>query len=176
MHDISIAILSITEGYEGSQIAERWLRPVDVTSTSSGSGSSIADSAPLTLRSFSGLFVITGCVSASMLLISITRSVYAKYTRLRCSESQGAGGNNGGSVRLGELSAAQNDTGNDSSVPDDQGLHEVRYNDSQSADGSTGVQEAGSMHDGMSDGRVPEVSVQIEMISTPTSQGVGRVL
>uniref|UniRef100_A0A0Q3V9E5 Ionotropic glutamate receptor C-terminal domain-containing protein n=1 Tax=Setaria italica TaxID=4555 RepID=A0A0Q3V9E5_SETIT len=145
-----------------ARIEQEWLgSPAQLK----GDSSSIADSAPLTLRSFSGLFVITGSISASVTVISIARSVYAKCFRARGHVSQDG---NGGSVRHGEFSALQNDRGN-GFVPDER-LHEIRGNNSQQcAPGSgrsTGDEEAGPMQDSMPNGSVPEVSIQIEMSDT----------
>ncbi|XP_072149244.1 glutamate receptor 2.8-like [Setaria viridis] len=170
MYDLSVAILNLTGGNESARIEQEWLgSPAQLK----GDSSSIADSAPLTLRSFSGLFVITGSISASVTVISIARSVYAKCFRARGHVSQDG---NGGSVRHGEFSALQNDRGN-GFVPDER-LHEIRGNNSQQcAPGSgrsTGDEEAGPMQDSMPNGSVPEVSIQIEM--SDTGQGVGRGL
>ncbi|RLN12722.1 hypothetical protein C2845_PM09G05300 [Panicum miliaceum] len=134
-----------------------------------GDGTPIADSTPLTLRIFSGLFVITGSVSASMTVISIARSVYAKYFRVGGSASQGENG--GGSVRHGEFRAPQHDTGN-GFVPDQRLHHEVRDNSSQGAPGSGGSTGDGPVQGSMPNGSVPEVCIQIQM--SDTGQGVGR--
>jgi hypothetical protein len=83
VHNLSIAILDLTQGNEVSEIEERWLGRA-----STGDDSLVADSAPLTLRSFSGLFVITGCVSTLMLLIRVARLVYTRYTSIRGSGLQ----------------------------------------------------------------------------------------
>jgi hypothetical protein len=132
-------------------------------STNNGS-SSAAGSAPLTLRSFSGLFVVTGCISALMLLISVTRSAYAAYTRVRGSESQ---------------STPQNDAANGSVVPE-QPVQEVTDNNSQGAHVISAIsrdEEAGGViQDSISNAAepAPDVYVQIEM--TSTSNGVGGAL
>ncbi|TVU12255.1 hypothetical protein EJB05_45890, partial [Eragrostis curvula] len=102
VHNLSVAILSLTAGNEGLRIEHEWLGKA---TPSTADGSPIADSTALTLRSFSGLFVITGCVSTLMLLIRISRFVYAKYarvTRVRGSGLQGAD-EHGGNTRLGNL-------------------------------------------------------------------------
>ena len=170
MHDLSIAILNLTAGKESARIEQEWLGSA---AQLKGDNSPIADSTPLTLRSFSGLFVITGSVSASMTVISIARSVYAKYSRVRGSVPQDE---NGGSVRHGESRALQNDTGN--GFMPDQLLHlEVRDSSSQNAHGSggsTGDEEAGPVQGSMPNGSVPEVRIPIEM--SDTGHGVGRGL
>ncbi|CAN6178994.1 unnamed protein product [Urochloa humidicola] len=172
VHNLSVAILNLTGGNESTRIEQEWLGSAAVLK---GDSSPIDDSAPLTLRSFSGLFVITGSVSAAMTVISISRSVYAKYFRVRGSESQGAD-RNGGVAHLGEFSALQNDTGSGS--VDGQRLQEVRDNDSQVSHGngrSTDVEgAAGPMQGSMSNGSVPVVLVQIEMSND--SQDVGGAL
>ena len=173
MHNLSIAILNLTAGNESARIEQEWLGSGSAAQLKSDN-SPIADSKPLTLRSFSGLFVITGSVSASMTVIGIARSVYAKYFRVRGSASQDE---NGGSVRHGEFRALQNDTGN--GFMPDQLLHlEVRDSSSQNAHGSggstTGDEEAGPVQGSMPNGSVPEVRIQIEM--SDTGHGVGRGL
>ncbi|XBH98188.1 hypothetical protein VPH35_127737 [Triticum aestivum] len=80
VRNISTAILNLEGGDEGSQIEEKWF---GTTSPSMGVGAVLdADSAPLTLQNFSGLFVITGSISTLMLLISIVRLVYARCIKL----------------------------------------------------------------------------------------------
>ncbi|CAN6202247.1 unnamed protein product [Urochloa humidicola] len=170
VHNLSVAILNLTGGNESARIEQEWLGSATVLK---GDSSPIDDSVPLTLRSFSGLVVITGSVSAAMTVISISRSVYAKYFRVRGSESQGAD-RNGGVAH--QFRALQNDTGNDS--VDGQRLQEVRDNDSQVSHGngrSTDDEGAsGPMQNSMSNGSVPGVLVQIEMSNS--SQGVGSAL
>lgn len=78
MHNISTAILNITEGNEGSQIEEKWLGNAATPPTVSDKPST-----PLTLQSFSGLFLTSGFISSLMLLISITRQAHARWTELR---------------------------------------------------------------------------------------------
>ncbi|CAN6164802.1 unnamed protein product [Urochloa humidicola] len=172
VHNLSVAILNLTGGNESTRIEQEWLGSAAVLK---GDSSPIDDSAPLTLRSFSGLFVITGSVSAAMTVISISRSVYAKYFRVRGSESQGTD-RNGGVAHLGEFSALQNDTGNGS--VDGQRLQEVRDNDSQVSHEngrSTDDERAiGPMQGSMSNGSVPGVLIQIEMSNS--SQGVGSAV
>ncbi|OEL23846.1 Glutamate receptor 2.6 [Dichanthelium oligosanthes] len=171
VHNLSVAILNLTGGNESSRIEQEWLGSAALLK---GDSSPIADSAPLTLRSFSGLFVITGCVSGSMAIISIAKLVYAKYFGVRASETHSAD-RNGECGHLGEFSALQNNMGN--GYVHDQRIQEARDNDSQVSHGngrSTDDEEAGPMQDSMSNGSVPEVFVQIEMSNT--SQGVDRAL
>ncbi|KAJ1258367.1 hypothetical protein BS78_10G069900 [Paspalum vaginatum] len=150
--------------------------------TSTSNGGSASGPAPLTLQSFSGLFVLTGVISALMLLISVTKSVYARYyTRVRGSESQGATANgDGGSVGPpGEFSAAQDDTSNGSVPHQDQCPQVLMDNNDDPQDAndliSAGDVEAGPIQDRrMDNGSLHEVSVQIEMAGT--GHGAGRVL
>ncbi|CAN6214743.1 unnamed protein product [Urochloa humidicola] len=173
LHNLSVAILNLTGGNESARIEQEWFGSASVLQ---GDSSPIDDSTPLTLRSFSGLFVITGSVSAAMTVISISRSVYGKYFRVRGSESQGAD-RNGGVAHHGEFSALQNDTGSGS--VDGQRLQEVRDNDSQVSHGNGRSTDdegaAGQLQGSMSNGSVPVVLVQIEM-SNSNNQGVGDVL
>ena len=163
-HNLSAAILALTQGNEVSEIEERWLGRVAL---STDDNSPAADSAPLTLRSFSGLFVITGCVSTLMLLIRIARLVYARYTRIRGSGLQNSDAEDG-SGSLGESSELQDGMGY-GSVPD-QGHNEDRSEHSVQAHGNNtrvGTAEPCQSHNGS----VPADSIQIEMSST--GQGVG---
>jgi hypothetical protein len=99
-----------------------------------------------------------------MLLISLTRSAYAAYTRVRGSESR---------------STPQNDAANGSVVPE-QPVQGVRDNDSQGAHVSSAIsrdeEAAGAVRDSISNASepAPDVYVQIEM--TSTSNGVGGAL
>ena len=90
VHKLSIAILDLEAGGEGSRIKRNWFGTDSVPLTFE-SFSSLMDankvpnteSKPLTVQSFSGLFVITGSISTLMLLISIMRLIHAKCTELR---------------------------------------------------------------------------------------------
>nr|CAB3467317.1 unnamed protein product [Digitaria exilis] len=124
VHDLSIAILNLTGEHEGPQIEERWLS----SAATSVGDSPISGFTALTLRSFSGLFIVTGCISALMLLISISRLLCAKYTRVKGPELQNDD-RDGGDVYLTESIALQNDRG-DGCMPD-QHLHEIRGDDSR---------------------------------------------
>ncbi|KAM0884953.1 hypothetical protein ACQ4PT_030654 [Festuca glaucescens] len=151
VHNLSVAILDLTSGDEGSRIQAEWFG----TATSlPGYGIPNTDSAPLTLRSFSGLFIITVCISALMLLISIARSVHAKYTKVRDSDMQSADGD-GGSEGHGGSDPLQNDLGNGSMT--DQPHHEARNVDPQGLHGS-----GESVADEESNGSVPAHTIQIE--------------
>ncbi|CAL5046500.1 unnamed protein product [Urochloa decumbens] len=169
VHDLSIAILNLTGDYEGPQIEERWLGPA----TTLAGDSSISGFAALTLRSFSGLFIITGCISSLMLLISISRFLCAKYTRERGSGLQNSN-EDGMDLCFSESITLQNDMGDGSVL--DQHLHEIRGNDSHKSnegDGSVADVEAGLVQNGLHDGFVPIDYVDIEMSSA--GQGVGMV-
>ncbi|CAN6172847.1 unnamed protein product [Urochloa humidicola] len=158
VHDLSIAILNLTGDYEGPQIEERWLGPA----TTLAGDSSISGFTALNLRSFSGLFIITRCISTLILLISISRFLCSKYTRERGPELQNTT-EDGMSVCFGDL---QNDRGDGSVL--DQHLHEIRGNDSHNAnegDGSIADVEAGLVQNGLHDGFVPVDYVEIEMSS-----------
>nr|XP_040251616.1 glutamate receptor 2.1-like [Aegilops tauschii subsp. strangulata] len=90
VHNISIAILDLESGGEGSRIKRNWFGTDSVPLTFE-SFSSLMDaskvpnteSKPLTVQCFSGLFVIIGSISTLMLPISIMRLIYAKCTELR---------------------------------------------------------------------------------------------
>jgi hypothetical protein len=161
--DLSVSITNLINGHKSSaEFKEEWFDPAAILADSS-------NNEQLSLRRFSGLFIITGCVSVLMLLISVTRFVYAKYTRVRGSESRSADGGSGGSRK--ESNAPLMGT-----AMLDQHIQEVRDYDSQGTRGSGGStvdEEAGAsaMQDSLSsNGSVPQVSVHIEM--TSTGQGV----
>ncbi|TVU12254.1 hypothetical protein EJB05_45889, partial [Eragrostis curvula] len=163
VHNLSIAILGLTAGNESLRLEQKWFGKA---TPSTADSSPIADSTALTLRSFSGLFVITGCVSTLMLLIRIVRSVYAKCTRVRGSGLQDADAD-GGSKRLEESRALQDDMGY-GSVPD-QSHHEVRSEHSMGAHGSgrsVDNEDTGPIQNGMHNGSVPAFSVRVEMCGT----------
>uniref|UniRef100_A0ACD6A5Y8 Uncharacterized protein n=1 Tax=Avena sativa TaxID=4498 RepID=A0ACD6A5Y8_AVESA len=106
VHNLSVAILDLTSGDEGSWIQANWL------GTATALPSYVVpntDSAPLTLRSFSGLFIITSA------------------------DGDGVGEGHGGSGS-GPL---QNDVGNGSMT--DQPHHEAGNEDSQGIHGSGGT-------------------------------------
>ncbi|PNT76315.1 hypothetical protein BRADI_1g46947v3 [Brachypodium distachyon] len=98
VHNLSNAILSLEgENVDGLKIEAKWFG----TASPRMGASTVTDtdSAPLTLQSFAGLFVITGSVSTLMLLISIVRLAYTKCTELR---------------RANVESVSHNDVGDDS--------------------------------------------------------------
>ncbi|CAM0913247.1 unnamed protein product [Alopecurus aequalis] len=152
VHNLSVAILDVTSGDEGSRIQAEWL---GTAAALPSYGIPNTDSAPLTLRSFSGLFIITVCMSALMLLISIASSVHAKYTGVRDSDMQSADGSGGGEGQGGS-SPLENDMGNGSMT--DQTNHEARNEDPQDIHGS-----GESVGDEESNGSVPVHTVRIEM-------------
>ncbi|KAF0901996.1 hypothetical protein E2562_011824 [Oryza meyeriana var. granulata] len=130
VHNLSTAILDVTSGDEGSRIEAEWFGR---ESLSPSYAIPNTDSAPLTLWSFSGLFIITGCISALMLLISISKSVLAKYTKIRYSDVQSPDVD-GGNGAHEESNPAQNVMGNGSVA--DRPHHEIRIDSSQDIHGS----------------------------------------
>ncbi|KQK19199.1 glutamate receptor 2.5 isoform X2 [Brachypodium distachyon] len=83
VRNLSTAILNLAGGNdEGSKIEAKWFGTASPLMGNAGTVTD-TDSAPLTLQSFSGLFIITGSMSTLMLLISIGRLVHAKCTGLR---------------------------------------------------------------------------------------------
>ncbi|KAL5225495.1 hypothetical protein ABZP36_012134 [Zizania latifolia] len=138
VRNLSTAILDLTGGDEGLRIEAKWFG----TSDSPRYGIPSTDSTPLNLRSFSGLFIITGCISALMLLISIFKSVVTRYTKPRDFDAQNAEAREGSNL-------AQNIMGNDS-VPD-RPHHEIGIDDSQDIHGSiesAGGEEPASVQNG----------------------------
>ncbi|KAM3208313.1 hypothetical protein ACQJBY_063154 [Aegilops geniculata] len=89
VHNLNIAILDLEAGGEGSRIKRKWFC-TDSAPPTFESFSSLMDASkvpntepkPLTVQSFSGLFVITGSISTLILLISIMRLIHAKCTEL----------------------------------------------------------------------------------------------
>nr|XP_020149426.1 glutamate receptor 2.8-like [Aegilops tauschii subsp. strangulata] len=152
VHSLSVAILGLIGGDEGSRIEAKWL---GTTTPLPSYGIPNTDTTPLTLRSFSGLFIITVCISALMLLIRIAKLVHAKYTKVRHSDMQSADGD-GGSEGHGGSVTLQNDMGD--RPTDDQPHHEARYEDPQ---GVSGIRE--SPGDVEPNGSVPEYAILIEM-------------
>lgn len=108
-----------------------------------------------------------------MLLISISRLLYAKCTRVKGPELQNDD-RYGGDVHLTESIALQNDR-EDGSMPD-QHLHEIRGDESHNAyvviESVTDV-ENGLVHNGLNDGSITADSVQID---TSTSQAEVQTL
>ncbi|WOL06456.1 glutamate receptor 2.7 [Canna indica] len=79
--DISRAILNVTEGETMATIEKKWFGETNNrTSKSSSSGSS---SSSLTFRSFGGLFLITGVVSAMALLVFLARFINKEWDGLK---------------------------------------------------------------------------------------------
>ncbi|KAG8093764.1 hypothetical protein GUJ93_ZPchr0012g19879 [Zizania palustris] len=138
VHNLSTAILDLTSGDDGLRMEAKWFGTAD----SPRYGIPSSDSTPLNLRSFSGLFIITGCISALMLSISIFKSAVTRYTIPRDFDAQNAQAHQGSNL-------AQNIMDNDS-VPD-QPHHEIGIDDSQDIHGSiqsAGGQEPASAQDG----------------------------
>jgi hypothetical protein len=155
VHNISVAILKLTQENEASKIEHKWLNGAALTT---GNDSPVADSAPLTVQSLSGLFVITGCVSTLMLFIRIAMSVYTRCTRVPASVAE-----DDRSTNLGETS----DMGC-GSAPSDQSLSEESSSEhSIRAHGgsvSIGQEDPCQIHNGS----VPADSLQIEMRNAET--------
>ncbi|KAM0891844.1 hypothetical protein ACQ4PT_026135 [Festuca glaucescens] len=156
LHNLSIAILNLTGG--GSQIEEKWFGR---SSPPIGDGTD-TDSGPLTLQSFSGLFVITGSISTLMLLISIARRLYAKCTSLGMADV--------GSVTYtgvdDDSDPLQNGMGNNPS-PDHQPIGEANNDDLQGvhAKGQNAREGAPGavQQNGTDGGSEPAEHIQIEM-------------
>ncbi|XP_044956199.1 glutamate receptor 2.8-like [Hordeum vulgare subsp. vulgare] len=151
VHNLSVAILGLIGGDEGSRIEAKWL---GTTTPLPSYGIPNTDAAPLTLRSFSGLFIITVCITALMLLVRIAKLVHAKYTKVRDSDMQRNG--DGGSEGLGGSGPLQNTTGNGSMA--DQPHLEARNEDPQGVNGSG--ESPGDVEPNES---VPEHAILIEM-------------
>uniref|UniRef100_A0A0E0HLY7 Ionotropic glutamate receptor C-terminal domain-containing protein n=1 Tax=Oryza nivara TaxID=4536 RepID=A0A0E0HLY7_ORYNI len=115
VHNLSNAMLDVTSGDEGSQ------------AVSPSNAIPNTDSTPLTLQSFSGLFIIYGFMSALMLMISISMSVLAQYTKIRVSDVQSPGVDDGNGAHEGS-NQAQNSMGN--GFVADRPLREIRIDDS----------------------------------------------
>ncbi|KAF0901995.1 hypothetical protein E2562_011823 [Oryza meyeriana var. granulata] len=151
VHDLSTAILNLTGESEGSKIEEKWFGSAEQATggDASPTSSSSSDSNPLTLHSFSGLFIISGCISALMLLISVVNRLVcatcAKEARVRVQdEDQNVIDNNAPDQ------AVQED-GNDG------------FQGAQPMQGSGGDERPHTMQNGMHNGPVPEHHVQMEM-------------
>ncbi|KAF7099956.1 hypothetical protein CFC21_101529 [Triticum aestivum] len=160
VHNLSTAILNLAGGDEGSRIEVKWFgttsSPIDAGTIPD------TDSAPLTLESFSGLFVITGSISTLMLLISIMRLIHARCTKLRKAdvESVSYSGTNDESHLL------QNGIG-DNPSPDQQSFHEAGNNNSggvhMSGENVGDTEPDPLQQNGMHGGSVPAGHIQIEM-------------
>uniref|UniRef100_A0A0A9EV73 Uncharacterized protein n=2 Tax=Arundo donax TaxID=35708 RepID=A0A0A9EV73_ARUDO len=122
-------------------------------------GRTNTDSTPLTLKSFSGLFLTSGSISFVMLLISIVRLVHARWTYARSATAQSTSN----SVGDEESRPLQNGTGNFSVL--DQPQPEARNDDYQATHGTNGsvaVEECHPIqnnigHSSVSDQRLNEV-------------------
>uniref|UniRef100_A0ACD6A6X3 Uncharacterized protein n=1 Tax=Avena sativa TaxID=4498 RepID=A0ACD6A6X3_AVESA len=160
VHNLSIAILKLTGENGASKIEEKWFGG---SSTPIGDGTvPDTDSGPLTLQSFSGLFVVTGSISTLMLLISIARRVYAKCTSLRNADVESASYNGDDD----DANLLQNGM-SDNPSPDQQPLGEADIDDSRGVcvnrqnarEGAPGPLQ----QNGMQGGSVPAEHIQIEM-------------
>ncbi|KAF7107295.1 hypothetical protein CFC21_107942 [Triticum aestivum] len=169
VHNLSTAILNLAEGVSGSQIEVKWF---GTTLPSIGASTiSESDSAPLTLQSFSGLFVITGSISTLMLLIGIVKLFNDKSNTSR------------NTLRDQPLGEASNDDTNrynsdedshsirmsvgNNPDPDQQPLREVSNDDFQGVH-REGGNDGGAQPDlmeqnGMHNGSMPAGHTQIEM-------------
>ncbi|VAI71477.1 unnamed protein product [Triticum turgidum subsp. durum] len=160
VHNLSTAILDLVGGDEGSQIEGKWFG--QASPPMGASMVSNMDSAPLTLQSFSGLFVITGSISTLMLLISIMRLIYAKCTEFRKADVE--------SVRYSgtddESRLLQNGIG-DNPSPGIQTFHVAGIGNSGgvhlSGENVGDVEPDPVQHNGMHGGSIPEGHIQIEM-------------
>ncbi|EMS64881.1 Glutamate receptor 2.5 [Triticum urartu] len=150
VHNLSTAILDLVGGDEGSQIEGKWFG--QASPPMGASMVSNMDSAPLTLQSFSGLFVITGSISTLMLLISIMR--------LADVESVSYSGTDDESHLL------QNGIG-DNPSPGIQTFHVAGIGNSGgvhlSGENVGDVEPDPVQHNGMHGGSIPEGHIQIEM-------------
>ncbi|KAE8768661.1 glutamate receptor 2.8-like [Hordeum vulgare] len=118
VRNLSSTILDPPEGVSNSQME---LKCFGTTSTL------MADDivpnfgfAPLTLQSFSGLFVITGSISTLMILITIARLVYTKCSRSRNIDMESVGDNS-----VEEDSRSMQNGVDDNPNPNQQLLHEA---------------------------------------------------
>ncbi|XP_015693932.2 glutamate receptor 2.8-like [Oryza brachyantha] len=151
VHDLSTAILNLTGESEGSKIEEKWFGSSEHSTggdanPSSSSSSSSSDSNPLTLQSFSGLFIISGCISALMLLISIVN----RFVCARCDKE----------ARVHDVQDEGHSLTDNSNAPD-QAVQDDGNDGSQPAQplqGSVGDEQPHPVHNGT----VPEHHVQIE--------------
>ncbi|KAM3194677.1 hypothetical protein ACQJBY_070993 [Aegilops geniculata] len=169
VHNISTAILNLAEGVSGSQIEVKWF---GTTLPSIGASTiSESDSAPLTLQSFSGLFVITGSISTLMLLIGIVKLFNDKSNTSRNTlPDQPLGeASNDDTNRYNSDEGSQSirmSVGNNPN-PDQQPLREVSNDDFQGVH-REGGNDGGAQPDlmeqnGMHNGSMPAGHIQIEM-------------
>uniref|UniRef100_A0A0E0A643 Ionotropic glutamate receptor C-terminal domain-containing protein n=1 Tax=Oryza glumipatula TaxID=40148 RepID=A0A0E0A643_9ORYZ len=124
VHNLSTAMLDVTSGDEGSRMEVKWFGAEAVSPSNAIPNT---DSTPLTLQSFSGLFIIYEFMSALMLMISISMSVLAQYTKIRVSDVQSPGVDDGNGAHEGS-NQAQNSMGN--GFVADRPLREIRIDDS----------------------------------------------
>ncbi|KAM0892238.1 hypothetical protein ACQ4PT_025878 [Festuca glaucescens] len=160
VHDLSFAILNLAEGTGSSAIEAEWF---GTAAPLMGAGTvPDTDFADLTLRSFSGLFVITGSISTLMLLISIVRLVHAKYTGVRQDDVESVSDNN-----VDEASRPLQDGMGDNPSPHQQPPHEAVSNDIEDihvSDENAGAGEPGPLQlNDTHTGPLPATHIQIDM-------------
>ncbi|CAN6202249.1 unnamed protein product [Urochloa humidicola] len=175
LHNISTAILNITEGNEGPQIEEKWLGTAAAPPTVSNTPST-----PLTLQSFSGLFLTSGFISSLMLLVSVVRLVHARWTQVNRTGNipsldqpytEARNGNrrdlHEGSGSGGDEESGTTQYAMGSSSVSERPAHEATTNDSHCArrsrsSDSAGHEELGAVHNGVHDGSAPAKSLGVE--------------
>ena len=167
MHDLSTAILNLTGEPEGSKIEEKWFGSSEQSTggdANPSSSSSSSDSNPLTLQSFSGLFIISGCISALMLLISVVNRVIcakcAKEARVHDVE-------HGGSTSSSSTEQSRPlQIVIDSNPEPDQAVQEDGndgFQGAQPMQGSVGDERPNPVQNCRHNGTVPEHDAQMEM-------------
>ncbi|CAL5044117.1 unnamed protein product [Urochloa decumbens] len=175
LHNISTAILNITEGNEGPQIEAKWLGTAAAPPTVSNTPST-----PLTLQSFSGLFLTSGFISSLMLLISVVRLAHARWMQANSTGNipsldqpyNEAGNRNCQDVHEGSGSGGDEESGTiqyamgNSSVSD-RTVNEATSSDSRCArrsSDSAGREELGAVQNGVHDGSgsAPAKSLGVE--------------
>ena len=160
MQNLSIAILNLEGGEEGSQIEAKWFE----TSSPPIGDDTVPDtnSGHLTFESFSGLFVITGSISSLMLLISIARRVYAEYARLGKVDVESVSYTDvdEDSVLLhnGMVNNPSPDQQSHSEADNDE-LRRIHVNEENAREGAHGPAQQNGRHGGS----VPSQQIQIEM-------------
>ncbi|BAS96545.1 Os06g0188700 [Oryza sativa Japonica Group] len=166
VHDLSTAILNLTGETEGSKIEEKWFGSSEQSTggDANPSSSSSSDSNPLTLQSFSGLFIISGCISALMLLISVANRVIcakcAKEARVHDVE-------HGGSTSSSATEQSRPlQIVIDSNPEPDQAVQEDGndgFQGAQPMQGSVGDERPNPVQNCRHNGTVPEHDAQMEM-------------
>ncbi|CAM0913477.1 unnamed protein product [Alopecurus aequalis] len=156
VHNFSIAILNLGGGNEGSQIEVKWF---GTSSPPIGDGAVLnIDSGPLSIQSFSGLFIITGSITTLMLSIS----TYAKCVGSRHADVE----SNSSTVADEDSSLLLYGIGNNPN-PDQQRLNEtdnddlfgIHVNGGNTREGVSSPLQQNSLHSGS----LPREHIQIEM-------------